>query len=219
MTYPRSFLRLVVGGTLYGVERWSWGLSLQDWDDDNVQDNVPTTVPDAIVTAVRGLMESEYISGRVTTDLFKLNLIGPDGRYVNERTTVLRELTPGQSRGAGNSVDHPPQISLAVTLNTDARRGLASRGRFYLPGPSVPLDQNGQIPLATANVIRDRAVAMLDAINRAVPGYQVVIASDVGQGAFRRVESVRVGRVLDTIRSRRNKFAESYTPDAAVATV
>jgi len=65
------------------------------------------------------------------------------------------------------------------------------------------------------NTIRARAATMLSDINNA-PGYDsggaptVVVASTKGYNTP--VTGVRVGRVMDTIRSRRRQLSESYGP-------
>lgn len=209
MAYPAPFLRLVASGTLFGVESWSWSLSLvPNFPGDG---DVPDSVPNGVVTAVSAFHASVHVaSSAARLNTLKLNLIGEDGRYVNQGETVLHDYgTPGVP---GFTVPaYPAQVSLAVTLRTARSRGRAHAGRFYLPNPTTPLvAADGRISVQTATDIANAAETMLQAINTAVDGYYVGVASDVGAGAFEEVTGVAVGRTLDTIRSRRTSIPEAY---------
>jgi len=121
-----------------------------------------------------------------------------------------------QPGGVAGQAGQNPQDALAVSLVT-ARRGPTGKGRFYIPLPVVMgLAANGWlIAESDVNTIRARAATMLSDINNA-PGYDsggaptVVVASTKGYNTP--VTGVRVGRVMDTIRSRRRQLSESYGP-------
>lgn len=210
MAYPQSFLRLVVSGTLYGTETFSFGLS---FIQEGASGGRITEVSPAMIEAVRYLMASDMISSRAAVTMIKANQIGPNGRYVDQTETVYADVPPIQG---GGFVHHPPQIALAVTLDTDARRGLASKGRFYLPAPSLNIDFAGLISVADAERVRAGAVGMIERLQDAMPGHQAAVLSDVREGAVRQVRAVRVGRVLDTMRSRRKSIAERHVDPSPV---
>lgn len=216
MAYPGNFLRLVASGTIFTAETWSFGMSLVP-DFDGTPD-VYETVPQGILDALADYIDGGAISSEVRLTTVKLNLIGPNGRYVNQGETVLHEYpTPGVA--GGGTPRFPSQVSLVVSLRTDKRRGLAHAGRFYSPGPSLAITNDGRVSAADIDIQVGNVTTLLNAINAAVDGYQVGVASDVGGGRFERVTSARIGRVLDTMRSRRTSLDEAYREGARLASV
>jgi hypothetical protein len=215
MTYAHPFLRLVVIGGLYdtsapGVagETFSFSLSLIPDDDSGTPGTVPTTVPAALITALSTFFtESGMISSNAIIRTVKLNLIGVDGRYENQET-VLDEL---EDPIQGTSSERPaPQVALVVSLGTDFTRGRAHAGRFYLPTPGFALSTAGVITEGQQAQVAQAAWAFIEDIVTAVPGWRVGVVSDLGAGTERPVTHVRVGRVYDTIRSRRRSLDEAY---------
>jgi hypothetical protein len=166
------------------------------------------------VAAYHGRATTRLRSAAVLTHV-KVAPIGPDGKYTAD--PYIKDYNiPGAESGAGSS---PPQVSLAVSLVTD-RRGPSGKGRFYLPLPAWGVDQNSfLIQEQNANDSRGSAQTFLNALNNQpgidVLGMGVVVASTKGFNTP--VTGVRVGRVLDTVRTRRNKLQEQYTGVAAVA--
>lgn len=208
MPYPQTFTRLVASGQLYGTETFSFGLSIvPDFD------NGPAPDTEALVEAVADATATFFTAARISTaaylTLLKFNNIGPDGRYASDSETTQWEYDPAVRGTIGASP--APQIALAVSLMTAAARGRAHAGRFYLPVPSQAPETTGLISTADAQTVGTAATAWLRALNDLMPEGRVVgVASDVGAGTFRPVTHVRVGRVLDTIRSRRRALAENY---------
>lgn len=217
MTYFEPFLRLVVQGTLYGTEDFTYSLALRPWFNNEPYDE-PTEVPAAVIAAVQAFHTAAKVAheGAVLKTV-KLNLIGVDGRYVNP-TTVLHDYEPGVP-GTVVTAAFPPQAALAVSLMTEFSRGRGARGRFYLPLPGVSIDSTtGMASAGSAADIATAATTFLNALNAALPGWKVGVVSNIGTGVSNAVTNVRVGRVIDTIRSRREKFAEDYQVGAALAT-
>lgn len=207
MTYPAPFLRLVVGGDIYAPnEQFTWSMSLFDPAPG------PTPVPDEVPSAVADAVRVFHTTANITTQSaalrwIKLNQIGIDGRYTQDTTVRYDYPNPFPVGTAATIV--PPQIALAVTLLTDSERGTASRGRFFVPLPARQPSSLGRLAESDALAYANAAAVMVNSINAAMDPYRVVIASDSGTGRFRTVTGVRVGRVLDTIRSRRRSFIEA----------
>ena len=213
MAYPHSFLRLVVSGTLWSSEAFTWTLALSD-QDDLMPEGAPETVPASIVTAVQAFHATTgMICNEARLTQIKLNRIGLDGRYISQSETVLHDFAPPGIPGASSS-PVAPQIALAVSLVTEKRRGPANAGRFYLPLPAYPPAAGGVITTANATAVATAATTLLNALNTAVPAHRVVVMSNVGGGASEQVTRVRVGRVLDTMRSRRTSLPEGYVVGA-----
>jgi hypothetical protein len=225
MAYVTEFLRFVVIGSLYGIDKFSFSMSLIP-DIDN--ETPPTTVPQALIDATSTFWTTN-LSGQAVTckdakiETLKLNEIGVDGKYTHDNTVLYDYPTP-LSGIAG--IQPAPQVALAVTLGTPIKRGRAAHGRFYVPIPGVTLLASpvvtgvaGTMDNGTQTSYANAAATYVNAINQAVPGYRVGVVSDVGVGTYQPVTHVRVGRVLDTIRSRRNKFPEQhYTSSIPIIT-
>jgi hypothetical protein len=213
MTFPRPFLRMVATGDLYGVEEFSLNLSFATVGGAG-DGTPPATVPQGVLDAFSAFWTTVGVSQKARLLGIKVNEIGPDGRYTNETTTVYKDYaTPVAGAGAANVA---PQLALAITLRTEARRGLASAGRFFLPLPSPGLADDGRIASTFAQGVADDALVLVNALNVAMNPYRLVVASNVGEGAIREVRTVEVGRTLDTIRSRRTKFQEAHVASDVV---
>lgn len=115
---------------------------------------------------------------------------------------------PIAGNGSGNT---PPQVSVCISLTAGARpNGQPIKGRFYLPPPHASLYSSvGRLsnPDSWAGFIGEYFAALNDAQE---PTITPVVWSRT-LGTFSAVQSVRVGDVLDTVRSRRNALVEQYT--------
>lgn len=212
MAYPAPFLRLVLTGTLYNEEEFAYGMAWRS--DADASGSWFDAVPPALIEACRNWHQSAHFSQETRLTGIKLNAIGVDGKYIDRSNTVEAEVDP--ARGSG-TVLHPAQVSLAVTLDTGARRGLASRGRFFLPGPALALGTDGRVPAAEVQTLATRTATFVGNIRTALNGdYHLAVMSKVRTGGMRDVETIRIGRVLDTIRSRRTDLDEAYTAPVAV---
>lgn len=105
----------------------------------------------------------------------------------------------------------PIQTSLCVSLDT-ARAGARGRGRFFLPWPAVGIEADFRISTVSRDLVADAVQAFLDGINNiGLPGesnLQVSVVSSFGH--ITPVTGCRVGRVPDTMRSRRGDLLEDY---------
>jgi hypothetical protein len=152
------------------------------------------------------------ITSRATLTGIKLNRIGTDGRYVDAETKEHTYPSPVPGGWSGTNV--APQLTLALTLRGSNERARAGRGRMYLP-PSVSisaLGADGRLTVTDALNVAKGGLFLLGAVNDVylTEGVNAVagIASKQASGAFQGVAQVSVGRVVDTIRSRRNKQDE-----------
>lgn len=137
----------------------------------------------------------------------KWSPIGTDGRYppAGESRTYFRE-TPTQGVfGTGY-----PQIAVVLSLRTARLRGYASNGRMYIPSSLGIEAATGRVTTSAAGQIADAGAALISAINAVGLG-NVTVMSEVGGGLNATVTGVRVGRVMDTQRRRRNQLSEEYT--------
>ena len=222
MVYPAPFIRLVLGGGLYAnSEQWTCSLSIANGSQLlAAPEVVPIDVRDACVA---WLTSANNFSTGADLRWIKFNLIGVDGKY-REPVTVRYDFTGTLPTGA-QPTNPAPQIALAHTLRTDVERGRAARGRFYAPLPGRNLASSGMLGTTDQQAYVNAATTFLNALNTAMSDYatdggepRVVVMSDVGSGMLRPVRAVAVGRVLDTMRSRRSSLTENYIEGADLLT-
>lgn len=158
-----------------------------------------------------------HISPRAVLDQVKIARIGTDGTYAEPTPLVFPFNTPG---GGGNEAVLP-QAALAVSLTCLPLVGPRYRGRFYLPLPVTLFDVEDDfliIPTHADDVL-GQAAQWLQAINddthpASTFQAQVVIASSFGTNTD--VSGVRVGRLIDTMQSRRKSLTEHYTATTTI---
>lgn len=213
MVYHDPFRRLVFSGRLFTKESWAFGLTLRH---DGVGDGSnPDAVGAGIIAAAEAFIVSANIGDACHLDTIKYNLIGVDGHYVNTTETIRYDYpTPPAGTAAAAAA---PQLALCISLMTAVARGPGHAGRFYVPMFYGALDSEGLISTSIATTMASRATALLNAVNADSEEWHVAVESNVGEGHQNDVTHVRVGRVVDTIRSRRTSLVESYITGAALA--
>lgn len=220
-------------GVSYGaLERWQFGFRLYD---NPATENEATC--EALAPVVAAFWGSEtYPAGSQyqpppshALAEVKVATIQPDGTYPPNDIAFSHFFIPpinGFSRGGDVPV---PQTAICATLETGFPRGYASRGRMYLPPPTLGvIGADGRITVAEAQQVANAVALFIKKINDLpTVGFVHIMSrgkgtptSDTaagpvhyeynGPGASREVTSVRVGRVLDTMRSRRRALVEDY---------
>lgn len=137
--------------------------------------------------------------------------------------TPIAESFPATAINGGSSGNPlPPQVALVATLVAGSGKGLAGKGRMYLPGIKFAVDGGGHIGTSDTQRIADQLAGFFNTINGSfdAPGEVINVSRGhkklLGVGARNvPVNGVRVGNVFDTQRRRRNALAETYS----VATV
>jgi hypothetical protein len=135
--------------------------------------------------------------------------IGTDGRSTSE-PLVSSQAAIG---GYYSTPQFPWQNSVAVTL--DAGYPAKGRfGRFYLPPQCLTIEDTGLVNVTQATALRTGVAAMLNDLSNLAGvdvGFGLAVIGRTGPaGTSRNVESVRVGRVVDTQRRRRRQVSENY---------
>lgn len=204
------------------VDQFSFGLSMAPFGGsiaDTVFDEPAIPYWNDVADSIKDMFaraESHISAGAILTEV-KVAFIETTGAYVIKPPLHILYNQPGFFPTAGREL---PQASLCISLMTDVV-GPRTRGRFYLPIPSVDnVGSDGfRISIANAQVVRGSIQTMLNDINNA-PGFdgaamEVCVASSTGINT--KVTGVRVGRVIDTVRTRRNSITEDYTGVAVVS--
>lgn len=224
MPYAHSVKRVTFSGTcLGGAEIWSTGLYVGDPASDG--STVTQAFSDACRTAWTTFFQSSEasISSSFKTDNVKVAMVTPDGK--TNLSNVIYSPFGTAIAGAGATTPLPPQVSLVASLENSGARGLAAKGRMYLPGVSLGIGTNGQIANAQVLALTNKFAAFIAAINAAAPtSEKVILASQgrrvkgidgkytpvAGTAVTAVVNRVRVGSVYDTQRRRRNALVETY---------
>ena len=217
MAYAHKVCRVTFSGKMWsGQEEWSTGLFLGMVDDDS---SAPTQEQaDAAAGAFKTMFThgNMKIANAYTFEKVKLASIGTNGQTIANE--VVYATPPGGiGTGAATTGHHPSQCSLVVTLASERPRGVASKGRMYLPGTAVNID-NGRIPTADRTNMSGILATFFDTFvdQFFYPGVLILAAKESGPaGIFPpqndAVSKIRLGDVVDTQRRRRNGLSESYT--------
>jgi hypothetical protein len=223
MAYPGSFHRIVVIGSLYNAETFNFTLAVVSPEDPAQVEAVTPQLLNDVSAKIVSWWDNAYGSGGMgimaaarLTDV-KINRIASNGHYQDNEAMIQNVGTPVPGAGVGTA---PAQIACAVTLRTALARGRGSRGRFYVPAPAVmtSLGTDGRLTTEQAGNLATGAAALLNDINTTYwardgglrVAMRVGVASDIGTGIFQPATAVEVGRVPDTIRSRRSSLSEDH---------
>lgn len=226
MAFPFEHYLLVMGGPLGDSEEWTTSLRISSADAGATTASEQAALLDlaAAISPIfaRTSTAGGPMSAKAKLAWLKYNRIGTDGRYVRSVTNVHDLPAPIANTGAQL---YPHQVAIVATLETSVSRGLAAKGRMFLPSPRFAGVQ-GDFTLAPADVASAAAWVrdLLDAINTTASVGDVVVMSKGGvdrdgtprAGVSRPVTGVNVGSVLDTMRSRRGKLVETRQSEALV---
>ena len=199
--------RLDFGGPLYS-DIWQCTLHMEGA-------GMPTAdaALDDLVQDLSTWMAASQSSSAASLGWVKFNEIDPLSRRYKSATETHERILTTPVRGSveGNGM---PQQTLCISLLTGAKRGLASRGRFYPPATVLSLSSAGTVSKPGVTLVATAARTLITNLNN-WPGTDTPIGGQVvvlgGNGTTRPVTAVSVGNVMDTQRRRRNKLRESYT--------
>lgn len=207
MPFPRPHLKVTFFGDGWSQqEEWSTGLRL---DGQTMPTDAQMTSLENAFVALFGnsaLVTSQHVRylGCKVAPQDVSGLYGADGNAKEKlRTTPL----------AGTGTGGLPQATVVATLTTASPRGLANEGRMYLPSTGMLPIADGRVMATTATGVATAVVTFLNAVDAIGIG-NVAVFSKTREGAARDVTGVRVGRVIDTQRRRRNHIPELYVTAA-----
>jgi hypothetical protein len=222
MPYDRRHVVIQWGGTLPGGEIWS---NMLRGGSAGTGASAPVPTHDEMISWLQGELKDEIAawhsrpstqtSSSVKLTFAKANVVDQDGHYVEQTTNEYVYPTP--IAGGSAAAFHPTQVAWCLSLTTGLSRGLAHRGRFYLPCPAVDVDRsNGLVSAADAQLVANSLKTFIEAVADtpgldAINPFKVLVMSKGGTGgATHVVTGVEVGRVLDTQVRRRNALHENY---------
>lgn len=208
------------GTMLGGAEEWQTGFYMGSATADAAQ---PTQ---AFVDAVRNAWIPIWTSNTgpycyaYSFTGVKAVLLEKNGKYGSNQPV---ESFPATAQAGGYpGAPLPPQCALVATLIGGSGKGLAGKGRMYLPGVSQGIDTTGHLSSTVCNRIATDLAGFFNTLDSSVDapghvinvsrGHKVDILGVVSYDNPRnvKVNGVRVGNVYDTQRRRRNALAETY---------
>lgn len=220
--------RVTIQGTMFGgAEEWSTGFWYGNAGGDA---ELPTqAVADGVRDAWRTFInhQQSYISDAYLSTIVKVSSHGTDGKS-DANDTVYSSF--GADDNGVRAEKLPPQCALVATLMAVDNRGLASKGRMYLPGVVIGVTNNGQTDPFNTNLIAVNFAAFINTVNGI--GQNVVVNASHGQltrdpvdgsvgpkiGGYgpvtKAVRRIQIGTVYDTQRRRRNGLNEQYQTQA-----
>lgn len=201
-----------VGGTAGRIEDWSFSLNFPD-DILSTESTAAGIASQAGECAVAWHNALEYsMPEDVVLTQVRLALVGADGHVV-QRTDGSYVQGDWNGAYAGNQAKQPMplQTALCVSLGT-ARSGPTGKGRIFLPWPAISLDADDKrIPVAQVSAILNAVRVFIANVATALTEDPRVVSS---KGYASPVTSLRIGRVADTMRSRRGDMVEGYISTA-----
>lgn len=207
MAYPSAHYLLSFGGGLPGGEEWSTSLRFTGSDPGTLLiEQALCEEYDAVV--VNWFTTYSELSDRNTHQWTKFNYIGTNGRYVYPFTALVDH--GAGATGPYTETEYPNQIAIVVTMHTALGRGRASKGRMFLPIPGAGINAStGILESTDRNVITSGMVTFIEALNAVNALGFATVMSSLETGAQALITGVSVGRVLDTMRSRRTSLEET----------
>lgn len=203
--------RLVWSGPLFTSESWSCSLHFHN---EGSAVPLPASAYAAPLTAWMARAGS-HLSSAAKLEEVKFNIIDPvTGLY--QEPVSNNHLIPSPVPGLDSPT--PGQLSLCITTGTALARGRGHAGRFYPPtgAPTAIGPTDGTTTSAVAESMGDSAAQLIDALNAVDPMFRAVVFSKAGQ-LVQPITHLRVGRVYDTMRSRRAQLNELYVSSSPVA--
>lgn len=195
----------VFGAAASPFEDWSWTVKLEGGTPNTVNNEAAWAFAarERYATHLAPLFGSEIVLMRTR---FSRHAAGglvernADGGYVqgDDDTQV-----PGT---ATSFVRYPLQTACVVSLVTP-RAGASGKGRCFLPFTSHALSSDYRLTTTNQGAIAAQFKAFLDSIAAGFTTRPVVASS---KGFRSPVTAIRVGRTLDTQRSRRTDLLEGY---------
>jgi hypothetical protein len=213
MTVPTHFKFTFRGVFQSTPEIWSFGVKFARNVDQGPDAGLSDINQSAVTDALRDYFafSGAGVSGFVLAKDWRCYVIGTNGRMEGDPLVV--DVSGEGIQGAGTN-RYPPQVALAITT-VAPERGPARFGRWFLPGPTQGLGTDLRLTVTDAQAYGEAGAAFLKDISAAIdlPGTiasaAAVHASPGGGGTLQAIDHVEVGRVLDTIRTRRNSMLEA----------
>jgi len=210
---PTHFRFVVRGMFVNTPEEWSFGTHFTRAETAGPDAGLDDVSESGVTAAVDAFIGTSNFQSSVKATDWRMYVIGTDGK-MEGNGPLLHDYT-GSGPVGGGSLKYPPQVSVAITCVAD-NRGPAKLGRFYLPGPGKALGTDLRMSAADAGFLGSDVTTFLKAVSDSIDmpfttsakGVNVSSRGGAGAGTIQEIDHLEVGRVFDTIRSRRRSLDE-----------
>lgn len=224
--YPHRVNKVTISGECFsGAEEWTTGFYVGAVGADAADPGTATASAIAAAWTTFFTATNSHISNYYNTKQVKVSQLETDGDVDLEMIDIYDYGTPIYGVQGGTPL--PPQITLALTMTSDNQRGLASKGRMYLPGVNLQLSGTGPTISSTEQgQLATTAQTFFNAVNASTDVAGNIILASKGHklpgavpavdpyvyvlGKLANVTGIRLGNVYDTQRRRRNGVSETY---------
>lgn len=217
MAVPTHF-RFTVRGIFVGTEEtWSNVFHFSRENTGELDAGLDDVNKDNVSDAVAAFYGSGFVSPSIEVSDWRMYVIGTNNK-MEGNAPMMREYVTSELRGGAGTTPFPAQIALCIST-VAVNRGAAQFGRFYLPGPTRPIGSDFRISAGDASTYAGLAVTFLKDVSDAID--LMILTQSAGihvspgppgssTGTSQEIDHVRVGRVYDTIQSRRRSLEEDY---------
>jgi hypothetical protein len=213
VTVPTHFKFVFRGVFVNTPEEWSFGCKFSRTNPGEADAGYDDIDQGAVDAALGTLLGNAYFHAGVKATDWRAYVIGTDG-HMETNAPLLREFESGNPQGSSGN-RQPPQIALVATL-IGADKGPAHFGRLFLPGPAKAVSDDLRLNITDATGYADLVTQFLkdvsDAIDLEVLNQSACVnvspSGGGGAGTIQEVDHVEVGRVYDTLRTRRRQLLE-----------
>lgn len=220
MTYEHSFLKISAIGQLSNTEEIFATSFHAGYENNSISapewEALTPTVLNDIADAFGAFWSSNEarVPAPWILQTVKVAALNLEGKYIFEP----KQVNGLNINGARVGQPFAAQLSLASTIVSGKWRDPGKYNRMYIPtiavaNPTSSLSETEQT--GYLNAFKGMINDMNDALSTINPNVKVIVASNTSSGGSALyAKSVRVGRVIDTQRRRRNKLPENYAESA-----
>lgn len=206
--HSRVVFEGVTGTVAAPVERWAFGIN---FPADAIPTDGTALVDDAVASELAGAYDT-HIASQMGSDVIltkvKCSHVGANGHVaLRADGSYVQGEWEGSKVGDLPPLAMPLQTALVVSLTTN-RAGPTGKGRFFLPWPGYGISvSTKRLESVDAAFLAGQAKSFLNALAGITTFPPQVVSS---KGYMTPVTGIRVGRVPDTMRSRREDAPEGY---------
>lgn len=221
MAYSKPHYLVTCGGTMAGNETWQTGARYYSGDNataEQLQNNLEAVSASDMYDDVAEIFSYSSVSFPNTTKVgwLKVAAVKTDGLYQGD-AAYFTDATPTVGFDAATRL--PNQISMCVSLWSGQQLGKGNYGRMFWPGIAGTVGTDGLWSAGVGTTWGANFAAMLlawagELATVALPNMYLAIMTQGLTPQNKRVTKLRVGRVPDTQRRRRNALGESYVDTA-----
>lgn len=221
-TVPTHFKFTFRGHFEGAPEFWSFGCHFNRNVEEGPDAGLDDIDESAVTTAIATLMGATSMGTVTRLDDWRAYVIGTNGRMEGD-APLMHIVDPGSPIAGTGGQNFPAQVACVVS-KVGEHRGPGQFGRMYLPCLGLNLSTGGRLTAAVALSVAQATSAFLKDISDAIDlpgslGSSACVNVSVlptGSGTLQAVDHVRVGRVLDTMTSRRTSLDEDYQEDSHI---